>query len=612
MVDFAKSLCYISCVCKKPLTERMIVLSDTKVKAPKSFKEKLQINKNKVLYSVLVSFALFVLLVAPAFSQFFKNAWQFNFLFKDFALPYLLTAFGISAVLFLILFFSWGIVYNCLFALYSSVAVIGCIQNLISALNPVGLHGEGQGGAPTVFSQIANFIMWLALASLIVWLTVLSKKKDFGKLIITFALIFTMVTQIGTTVIEGISYSSDPENRQNPLINALLEAQEDSTAEKPAHLTKENMFQVSTKKNIIVIILDRFDLSYWNAFVNSGSPYLEELDGFTSYTDNIAKYPRTFPAVVSMLTGKTYDNITSRYNFLEDAYSNSTFLKDLKANGYKINLYLPDTDGYTDARVFDGMVSNTAETDGYTVESTMGLVGKMFSLGSYFWTPEIIKANNYISTTDINDEISVKNKYTITDYSDAEIYDDFSKSGLKTQSSEGTFTFLHLRGCHSPFTIDENCEPMDAPINEYQYMLPQVTGMFKFISEYLQELKDKGLYEDATIIITGDHATLYSDTEPYDSPKLTGLLVKESGESGTPLKTSSAQVSQDNLLATIVKSAGITPSVDYGKSYSEVKEGETVVRTHYFDTLHKNPNEHYTYTITGPGNDFRNWEIEQN
>ena len=590
-------------------------MSDIKQKAdkmPKSLKERFQINKGKMLYSTLVSFALFVLLVAPAFAQFFKNAWQFNFLFKDFALPYLLFAFGISAVLFLTLFFSWGVVYNSLFALYSSVAVIGCLQNLISALSPVGLHGEGQGAAPSAFSQIVNFVMWLTLASLIVWLTVLSKKKDFGRLIVTFALLFTMVTQIGTTVIEGISYSSDPENRQNQLINAMLEAEEDSSVQKPAHLTKQNMFQVSTKKNIIVIVLDRFDINYWNAFVNSNSPYLQELDGFTSYTDNVAKYPRTFPGVVSMLTGRTYDNTTSRAAFMDDAYRSSTFLKDLKANGYKINLYLPDTDGYIDANVFDGLVSNIAETDGYTVESKMGLVSRMFSLGSYFWTPEIIKANNYISTTDINDMISVKNKYTITDTSDAEAYDDFSKTGLRTQSSEGTFTFLHLRGCHSPFTIDENCEPMEAPVNEYQYMLPQVTGMFKFITEYLQELKDKGLYEEATIIITGDHAALTTDTEPYTTPKITGLLVKESGKSGTPLKVSSAQVSQDNFIPTIIKSAGIAPSVDYGKAYSDIKEGETVVRTHYFDTHHKNPNEHYTYTITGPASDFKNWKVEQN
>lgn len=586
-------------------------MSDTKIKTNKSFKEKLQINKGKVLHSVLVSFALFVLIVAPAFSQFFKNAWQFNFLFKDFALPYLLTAFGISAVLFLTLFFSWGVVHKILYGLYSSVAVIGCLQNFISALNPVGLHGEGQGAQPTVFAQISNFVMWLTLSSLIIWSVALSKKKDMGRLVVTFALLFTMVTQVGTTVIEGISYTSDPENRQNQLINAILEAQEDNTADKPAHLTKKNMFQVSTKKNIIVIVLDRFDISYWNAFLNSGSEYLDALDGFTSYTDNIAKYPRTFPAVVSMLTGQEYDTTTSRTAYMEDAYSNSTFLKDLKANGYKINLYIPDSDGYIDASVFDGLVSNTAETDGYEIESKMGLVSKMFSLGSYYWTPEIIKANNYISTTDINDMIDVKDRYTISDYSDAEVYDDFSKKGLRTQSEEGTFTFLHLRGCHSPFTLDENCEPMDEPINEYQYMLPQVTGMFKFISEYLQELKDLGLYEDATIIITGDHATLYSDTEPYTSPKLTGLLVKESGQSGTPLKTNSAQVSQDNFLATIVKSAGITPSVDYGKAYSEVEEGETVVRTHYFDTLHKNPNEHYVYTITGSGSDFNNWIIEQ-
>ena len=597
----------------------MIILSDVKQttknpdgKSKKSFTQTFQINKKKILYSVLVCSALFVLLVAPAFTQYFKNAWQLNFLFKDFALPYLLTAFGITALLFLTLFFSWGIVHRILTALYSSVAIIGCLQNFIYALNPTGLHGEGQAPTPGAFAQISNFIMWIVIMAVIVWFTALSKKPDMGRFIVSFALLFTMVTQIGSTVIEAISYSSDPEGRQNSTINALLEAQEDETKVLPAHLTKQNMFQVSSKKNVIVFVLDRFDINYWNAFMNSGSPYLEELDGFTAYTDNLSKYPRTFPAVTSMLTGTEYDRSVSRDSYMTTAYSNGTFLNDLKANGYKINLYLPSTDGYLDASVFGDLVSNVTVTDGYSINNPMGLVGKMFSLGAYFWTPEIIKAGNMISTSAINSMVTVKDKYEINDYSDAAVYDEFCKTGISTQSEEKTFSFLHLRGCHSPFTLDEKCEPMDAPINEYKYMLPQVTGMFKFITEYLQELKDKGLYDDATIIITGDHAALTTDTEPYTSPKITGLLVKESGQSGTPLKTSSAQVSQDNFIPTIIKSAGITPSVEYGKAYSDIKEGETVVRTHYFDTLHLNPNKSYTYTITGPAADFANWKVVEN
>ena len=88
-------------------------------------------------------------------------------------------------------------------------------------------------------------------------------------------------------------------------------------------------------------------------------------------------------------------------------------------------------------------------------------------------------------------------------------------------------------------------------------------------------------------------------------------VVKEAGKSDEPLAFSSAQVSQDNLAQTLVKSAGLVTSTDYGPAYSEVPEGETVERYHFFEFDHENNTYLAPYKVTGAGSDFKNWHLEE-
>ncbi len=564
-----------------------------------TLKEKLGINKKKVLLSLLVSFAApFVLLLCSGFSVFFANAAEFNFGFMDFAPLWTLGSLLVGGIFFTSLIFTKGVVYNSLFSIYSFIAILGFVQNMVTTMTFQGMPGDGNASVPSPAKVILNFAVWVILATVIIWFSVLSKKAKQGRTVISFLLVLVMVMQLATTIPSAISYATREKEPEVPITDNSM-----------VYLTTDDMFEVSTKDNIIVLVLDRFDDRYFQELKNSGSDYLNALDGFTYYADNISTYPRTYPAVTSMLTGAEND-FSSRSGYFTKAYGTSSFLKDIDENGYKINLYIPTYYTYDNAKVFSGRVSNISGAQGYSVDNHFALLGKMFELSSYFWAPEMLKSST-ISSDAFNSVVSLNGdspKYEMTQTSDAEFYDTFQKEGLSTQSKEGTFTFLHLRGCHSPFTLDENC---NIKVGDNYHSLAQTTGMFKFISEYLQELKNKGLYDDATIIITGDHAALSSDKELYNDPNLTALLVKEKGQSGTPLKTSYAQVSQDNLHATIVKSAGIKTSTDYGRAYSEVPEGENVERTHYFQVYTGNAreDENITYTINGPGSDFNNWKI---
>lgn len=566
-----------------------------------SLKEKFGITGNKILTSVLAGFTVpFVLVICSVFSVFFSNASQFAFTLGDFAPALILISLGIFAVITLTLIFTKGTLRGSIFTLCAFLVVAAYIQTFITNLTFQGLPGDGNVGIASKVKMVINFTLWTILLCVFLWFGILSKKAETGKSVMSFLLILVLVMQTVSLIPAAITYANEQTTTDTT----------EQNVKKEVFLTTDSMFELSTKENIVVIILDRFDDRYFQALLNTDSPYIDSLEGFTYYQDNISTYPRTYPAITSMVSGINNDYSGSRLQYFEKAYSESPFLKDLKSNGYKTNLYIPSYYAYDNADVFGDLVSNTSAAEGYTITSQSKLIGKLFELSSYFWAPEIFKSNT-IGSSSFGDIVTINSdaaKYEMTETKDAEIYQELVESGLRTQNNKNTFTFLHLRGCHSPFTIDENCNPVEkGSVSSTQ----QTTGCFKLIDEYFSEMKRLGIYDDATIIITGDHGALDSDSKEYGNENLTGLLVKMSGESGTELKFSSAQVSQDNFLATIVKSAGLKTSTDYGRSYDEVPEGETITRTHYFQlyTGSERKDENLTYTIEGKGTDFSNWSI---
>ena len=127
-------------------------------------------------------------------------------------------------------------------------------------------------------------------------------------------------------------------------------------------------------------------------------------------------------------------------------------------------------------------------------------------------------------------------------------------------------------------------------------------------------MKTLGIYENSTIIITGDHAGPHAwtnDLTEYAQAMNTALLVKPKGAQGTKLAVSDAPVSQENFIAEIVKSANILTTQDYGKAYSDIAQEENITRTHYFITFtgSKRKDELVTYEIKGDGTNIDNWTI---
>lgn len=548
----------------------------------------------------------------------------------DFVPALIIATLAATFALAALIIFLPGKASDVVFGLSVWLAVMGYVQG--NFLNGAGsLVGDGTETVSVGFI-VADTVIWAVIGAVCITGALLMRKIGLFKSIMVIALIMVLTMQIVgcATQTENItkgpfdSYletTSESTETTASETTAVTETTSDETTASEttakvtpdieelskAYLTTEGLCNVSRGKNIVIFLLDRFDVSYYNTITKKNPEFFYALDGFTYFGDNISLYSRTYPAVATMITGvdNPFDCKASKYFY--DAYTGSQFLKDLKANDYKIKLYTANYYAYSDGTPFYGLADNLSIATDYTITDKQTLVENMLLLSAYRYVPTLFKSDIKISTASFAGLVDYNGDAPLFELNDCFVYNSLRENGLSFDDSENSYTFIHLNACHDPYNMDEAgnyIEEGGSPEKSLQ-------GCFRYIYDYIDEMKRLGVYDDATIVITGDHPRAMDDCEIPAQPRLTALFVKEAGSESGKLKTSAAQVSQANLIPTLVKSAGLRTNYYYGKSYFDIPEGENTERFHNFELYVGGDvgNTIVTLRVTGKGTDFANWEV---
>jgi len=565
-------------------------------------KKKSTMSKSHIIISLLASLAFsFSFFIAGPLGFFFSESnrafFEDNNIYAHMLIPVMVIAAAVFfVILSAILLLATGKAHTVIVSVITWLLVCGYLQTLFFNGWTGGLIGDGNASAELPALGIPNLLLWIVLGVVIIGAPLLSKGKlskiaGIAKMVVIYLLVLVFAMQ-GAGLLETVL--SAPDEKKGT-----------------AFLSSENMFDISKNDNAVVFVIDRFDYQYYKAVLAANPDFFKDFDGFTSYVDNIALYARTYPAVTSMLTGIENDFSGTREEYFEKAYGDATFLDDMVAGGYDVNIYSSNWYVYSDANKMGDIQNAVDAGDSAVLNDPMGLLSAMISYSAYNYCPDVLKYSIGISSRTFTGFASQDTEEEMYVIDDAKVYADFTKQGV-SEKNKNNFTFLHLRGCHSPYNVDENCVNVGDGNSD---LVRQTTGVFKFIREYIAELKAAGAYEDATIIITGDHANPVSDRKDVEAPRLTALLVKEKGQAGTDFTESEAPVCQENFIPTIIKSTGVTPSVDYGRAYSDISEDEIITRKYLFERdvriNDETADEIVEYEITGSAKDFSNWKIKE-
>ncbi len=590
-------------------------MSASIAKENKFFNQK---RKARILPSVILSIALsIVLFISSPLEIFSSNVAEFKFALSDFMWWIALVATAFSVLVFCLLFFTPIVVNRVVYGFFIALLLLLFIQG--NYLNQgLTLSGDGTSGTGvSTGATIVNVIVWVVIIALLIYLVLAVRK---GGIIRTVCFFLSAIIFLISVITMTVNIVSANKNQ----VNGILINKEESGDEnyQPHFLTYKNITTFSKNKNVIVFCIDRFD------GIDNAEPNMDlfnNLDGFTYFNDHISMYGHTYPSVVYMLTGIEHDSSLTRAEYFKKAYKENNTLKILNDNNYSINVYTDYYYAYDDAYYLPDYIDNLIETDldstKKVVDNKPFLAGRMLQLGFYRNFPIALKepvagsitsstCNSFVHYT--ADNLTEK-EYTLDMKN---LNDRVKDNGIIERADEkNNFTFIHVSGCHS-VEYDENWEtPSRKDRKNYDI---SVKNSFKIINEYISAMKRLGIYKDATIIITGDHADPKYDYGKIENAKLTALFVKPSGEGsnngqGEQLKVSSAQVSHENLWGTIFKSEGISVN-GLKPSVFDVKENENQTRKYLWD-YHDHAYTKYwrcNYTINGSARDLSNWKLTEN
>ncbi len=288
----------------------------------------------------------------------------------------------------------------------------------------------------------------------------------------------------------------------------------------------DEQFTVSSKENVIVLVLDYFARSYLNTMLKKYPDALDMFPDFTYYDNCDSTYVGTYPSITHMVTGHPYSNEVSIGQWFKDAWTSDSFN----------NLY-------------DQMQKYNYELHMYDL-STVNAGLKEEAIG---------KIHNYAKVSADVPRQQIK--------ADVDFYEHIKENGLNTSDRANFFIFQHLKGAHYPYTVNKNIETVNKST-----LTDQCYAWLKITKAYLDELKRLGVYDNSTIIITADHGDKKGNMQVIH-------FVKQKNQHGDKIKKNSAPVSHTEFQNTILFEMGVPKDELPGPTIYDFDEDDERERT---------------------------------
>lgn len=327
------------------------------------------------------------------------------------------------------------------------------------------------------------------------------------------------------------------------------------------YITDEGQCTLSSQDNIIVIVLDFFSNQYIEPML---AEYPDALDGFSDFTyyDNAdCMYFGTFPSLAHLATGQELDTsvpVNEWFNNIWSSHNTRSYYKLLQDNGYRCRFYTDDQTylcGTNEVSILDGCIDNIGIKSYSPNVKLSKLLKNMTKMSGYRMVPYILKPLLYTSFDNKYSMIQ-KPEGTAT-VSNTDYYNNIVNGEFTLDDNAKYYTFQHLTGDHYLSTACDGTESTDPSLEENS------AGCMFIMSAYFGMLKDMGIYDNSTIIITSDHGG------PRDSQPI--LFVKKKNEMHDEMYINHAPVSFAEFQATIVAATG-TDESSFGMTFSDVPD----------------------------------------
>lgn len=375
---------------------------------------------------------------------------------------------------------------------------------------------------------ILNILVWVTIAALVFALSFKVKK---GIRWITLLTVYVILVQLAATVYTMLTT--------------------DVMDNKTEQVVMDNSIEVSEDNNVVLFILDAYDTQEIEMVISDEPDFLSPLSDFTYYNNMTSRYYYTDFSLPFFLTGGGSNLDISDKSEAYGWYNDSTFLQRIAQYDYRINA-LTDKK-YVDKFKSANPIANYTK-DNYCILDTERTL-EAFSKSIRFRNMPFIMKNLFeYNMIDFMNIIVDTNIYKFG--RDDIFYNIIDESGVDTNNCKGTLSIYHLYGAHAPYYMNENCEV------DYNGTKPleQFKGSLNVVYRYIDILKEKGVYDEATIIITADHGLNPGQIEALKAAGVNCdenssnpiFFIKQKNESHDNMQVENKRITHDMLFDTIM------------------------------------------------------------
>lgn len=550
----------------------------------------------RMLPAALIStFAIFTLLVVAPYELVAANTGSLIFRLADVWAPIAYAALGVDLALFAFLMLFRGKAFKLACSIVLAFGLCCYLQALIMNFALPSADGNPVPWDEYTTVTVESALLWVAVfAAVITFSMKCSWKTQRLAPLIAAAMIFIQGAGV-------VSLFLDQQSVQEPTREA--------GGSGVSYMTMDRMFDLAPANNVVAFVLDAVDLQDMNRLLDEHPEEFESFTDFVYFNDVSGSMIPTRYGIPFLLTGELPHKNETFQTYFDERFDRSNFVKDIDDQNYSIGIY---SDNIFDAQDKYGQFIDNVHPleDTYTLQTPENTVGVLWKCALYRDMPWMVKPYFWYYTEEINESAAPREDgndgsvpYRIND---AALYKSLKDRGLKVldDGSKGAFRFIHMMGAHLPYTLEANGEVADG----VSTLDEQTLGAFEIVDEYLKDMKDMGVYDNSTVIVTSDHGVFEWGTE-LDRETAPIMMVKSANPEnpGSPLVRSDVPITHGHFQPTVIQAVG-GDWAEYGTAALDEVDNDEL--RYFLMTDHDGKLDHHIveYVIDGPAYNFDNWK----
>ena len=342
-------------------------------------------------------------------------------------------------------------------------------------------------------------------------------------------------------------------------------------------------------------MVDTVDSRTFRQMMETDNPEFGEiLSDFTYYPDTQSAYPYTMNSIPYILEGQWYENQSEFRSFVTKAMDESPLLTRLRDENYRMGIY-------DESLIYEGdnaLGLENLKTVSCSFTSTRDVLKAELKLVWFKYAPFPLKKYVSIEWDDFYELMEIdgpQEQYWSLNW---KFYPEL-KETEPVIVEDKCFRFFRIEGAHWPFRYDKDVNLLSKYGGTY---FMNIEATMTIVDEYLNMLRDAGVYDNTAIIVMSDHGFGYEDNKEVPLGRNNPLLaVKGIGEHHDTMQISEAPISYEDLQEAYQRLLDGAPS----DAVFDAKEGDERARRYlYYD--YTKEDHMVEYELHGEAADWNN------